>query len=161
MSDHNFHAIIGPNGMCACGVRGDGTVVTCGQLLDELVERRAAARVEAQLRDIAARDCARVVVPPATGIEAQLRDLLVALERLVPPGPRRHHSLTAAQYASADGASGEWRLLLSLWIDGVPQPFFVDAGDLSRSAVDVLDECLRQMQGEPERVTLPRTAAGE
>lgn len=29
----NFHAIVGPNGMCMCGVRDDGTVVTCGELL--------------------------------------------------------------------------------------------------------------------------------
>jgi hypothetical protein len=29
----NFHAIIGPNGMCMCGVEADGTVVTCGALL--------------------------------------------------------------------------------------------------------------------------------
>ena len=32
---HNFHAIIGPNGMCECGVRDDGTVVTCGGLLEQ------------------------------------------------------------------------------------------------------------------------------
>jgi hypothetical protein len=32
---HNWHAIIGPNGMCECGVTADGTVVTCRGLLDQ------------------------------------------------------------------------------------------------------------------------------
>jgi hypothetical protein len=36
----NFHAIIGPNGMCMCGVEADGTVVTCGGLLDALIRER-------------------------------------------------------------------------------------------------------------------------
>lgn len=31
----NFHVITGPNGMCMCGVKADGTVVTCSGLLDE------------------------------------------------------------------------------------------------------------------------------
>lgn len=31
---HNFHAIVGPNGMCECGVRADGSVVTCQGLLE-------------------------------------------------------------------------------------------------------------------------------
>lgn len=38
----NWHAIEGPNGMCACGVTADGTVVTCGRLLeDEIADRLA------------------------------------------------------------------------------------------------------------------------
>ncbi len=40
-SEHNFHAIEGPNGMCACGVRSDGAVVHCELLLEEYVQRRA------------------------------------------------------------------------------------------------------------------------
>lgn len=40
---HNFHAIEGPNGMCACGVRADGTVVTCGALLEQEISERTAA----------------------------------------------------------------------------------------------------------------------
>jgi hypothetical protein len=28
----NWHVIIGPNGMCRCGVKADGTVETCAQL---------------------------------------------------------------------------------------------------------------------------------
>lgn len=39
----NFHAIVGPNGMCSCGVEADGTVVTCGGLLEELIQERLAA----------------------------------------------------------------------------------------------------------------------
>ncbi len=35
----NFHAIVGPNGMCMCGVEADGTVVTCGALLKAEIER--------------------------------------------------------------------------------------------------------------------------
>lgn len=31
--NRNFHNIIGPNGMCSCGVEADGTVVTCAGLL--------------------------------------------------------------------------------------------------------------------------------
>jgi hypothetical protein len=40
---HNFHAIVGPNGRCECGVLTDGTVVTCGDLLEAYVQRRLAA----------------------------------------------------------------------------------------------------------------------
>jgi hypothetical protein len=43
MTEHNFHAIEGPNGMCACGVRADGTVISCGLLLEEYVQRRIGA----------------------------------------------------------------------------------------------------------------------
>ncbi len=43
---HNFHAIEGPNGMCACGVKADGTVVTCGALLEEYVQERIVAALE-------------------------------------------------------------------------------------------------------------------
>lgn len=43
MAEHNWHAIIGPNGMCECGVRADGTVVTCGALLREHVEASLAS----------------------------------------------------------------------------------------------------------------------
>lgn len=42
-TEHNFHAIEGPNGMCACGVRADGAVVHCNLLLEEYVMRRIAA----------------------------------------------------------------------------------------------------------------------
>ncbi len=42
-SEHNFHAIEGPNGMCACGVRANGAVVHCELLLEEYVQRRIAA----------------------------------------------------------------------------------------------------------------------
>lgn len=33
----NFHSIIGPNGMCECGVLADGTVVRCGELLESQI----------------------------------------------------------------------------------------------------------------------------
>lgn len=29
----NWHSIVGPNGMCECGVRADGAVVNCADLL--------------------------------------------------------------------------------------------------------------------------------
>lgn len=35
MGKHNWHAIVGPSGMCECGVRDDGSVVTCGDLLQQ------------------------------------------------------------------------------------------------------------------------------
>ncbi len=38
----NWHSIVGPNGMCECGVKADGTVVTCGKLLDVYVREQAA-----------------------------------------------------------------------------------------------------------------------
>lgn len=39
----NFHAIIGPNGMCMCGVDAHGTVTTCGQLLKAYMQEQLAA----------------------------------------------------------------------------------------------------------------------
>ena len=33
MTQRNWHSIVGPNGMCECGVKADGTVVHCGELL--------------------------------------------------------------------------------------------------------------------------------
>jgi hypothetical protein len=50
----NFHAIIGPNGMCMCGVKEDGTVVTCGGLLKAQQQQQleaTTARVQALLQE--------------------------------------------------------------------------------------------------------------
>lgn len=43
MNQFNFHAIAGPNGMCECGVRADGTVVHCSDLLEAYVQERLSA----------------------------------------------------------------------------------------------------------------------
>lgn len=42
----NWHAIIGPNGMCLCGVQADGTVVRCGDLLDRLLSSSREERTD-------------------------------------------------------------------------------------------------------------------
>lgn len=43
----NFHAIVGPNGMCMCGVDPDRGVVTCANLLDKYIT--GVVRAERQL----------------------------------------------------------------------------------------------------------------
>ena len=43
----NWHSIIGPNGMCECGVDADGKVTWCGDLL---IQERAAAKPTEQAR---------------------------------------------------------------------------------------------------------------
>lgn len=41
----NWHSIVGPNGMCECGVKADGTVVNCSDLMASDVVAKLAAIV--------------------------------------------------------------------------------------------------------------------
>ncbi len=43
MTHRNWHSIVGPNGMCECGVKADGTVINCADLLRETPAEPATA----------------------------------------------------------------------------------------------------------------------
>lgn len=91
-TDRNFHAIEGPNGMCACGVKADGTMVTCAALLEAYVQERILALAGAPVN------------------EEEIDDVICAI--MMRDGPDRHvdghRVITAFVVALLDGRGEEW-----------------------------------------------------